>query len=96
MQVATILSGQGGQFWSVVPLTFLGQLGYLYGKKANPYTKINSNWIKYLNVKDYKAFRKYIEVYLPDFRVGKDFLRHKSRNRTSLTGSKVHALSTVI
>lgn len=47
-------------------------------------------------MKGYKTFKKYIEVYLPDFRVEKDFLRHKSRNKTSLVRSKVHALSTVL
>ena len=74
---------------------FLWQLGNLNRKKSSD-RKINSNWIKYLNVKGYKAFRKYIKVYLPDFSVEKDFLRHKSRNKTSLVHAKVHALSTVL
>lgn len=76
MQVATILSGQGGAVSASGSLNISWTIGLsIWTKKANPYVKINSNWIKYLNVKGYKAFRKYIEVYRPDFRVGKDFFK---------------------
>lgn len=72
---------------------FLRQLGIHMEKKPNPYTKINSKLIKYLNMKGCKAFKKYIGIYFHNRRVGKDFLRHKSRIRTRLIGFEGRALS---
>ena len=64
-----------------------------------PFPQLSScspRWIKYLNVKGYKAFTKYSGVYLHDIRLGKEFLEHKSRIRTRLMGSNFHALLTMM